>query len=468
MDCPLGQPTQVSQCLNLALNIVGSNKAAFLKSAGGPLQRSSSYRLIVLWFLSKESDYLSEYLRKIQQSFLSCSWRSSVTRLTSFQCLLAGIKRLEPGAAYFPAVSLSHGEACELNFGAKPILYPVSGFLPLQPPPRIQAKRTILIPPTQKQSSVSPGSGSLLSPEATPTAEGAAGPVSIPVSKPPLNASSPPPLELPFSSVPDRPTWEGPTERDSDSPEPLPNLTPVTSPKDSEILHSPGKAPKSSKPLSLPELPASPRAKYLLKCLERLLEYSGVSPQSSPRGRSTLCSHDVLLFAALLVEQLAPLLLGTVPGSPPRVKPSRLKQPKQAPAVPYYVIWDALVPWLVQLAESKPQMLERALDMLVLCLELHELRKVVIEVMEALSYRSRTALFSSETLPYTGSYRYLKLACALARRREVLECWWQSWGFEESLEGLLTKKAVNKNDLAALLPQVRSSLVIYVALFSRL
>jgi Kip1 ubiquitination-promoting complex protein 1 len=125
--------------------------------------------------------------------------------------------------------------------------------------------------------------------------------------------------------------------------------------------------------------------------------------------------------------------------------------------VPYYVIWDALVPWLVQLAESKAEMLEKALDMLLLCFEPHELRKVVSEVMEALSYRSRTASFSSESLPYTGSFRYLRLACALVRRREVLECWWQSWGFEESLEGLLTKKAVNKNDLAALLPQVRSS-----------
>lgn len=36
--------------------------------------------------------------------------------------------------AYFPALSLSHGERCELNFGSKPFRYPVEGFTPLETP----------------------------------------------------------------------------------------------------------------------------------------------------------------------------------------------------------------------------------------------------------------------------------------------------------------------------------------------
>jgi Kip1 ubiquitination-promoting complex protein 1 len=39
------------------------------------------------------------------------------------------------GLAYFPAVSLSAGERVTLNFGSKPFVYPVEGFLPLQAPP---------------------------------------------------------------------------------------------------------------------------------------------------------------------------------------------------------------------------------------------------------------------------------------------------------------------------------------------
>ncbi len=36
------------------------------------------------------------------------------------------------GIAYFPALSLSFGEKCYLNFGSRPFEYPVDNFLPLQ------------------------------------------------------------------------------------------------------------------------------------------------------------------------------------------------------------------------------------------------------------------------------------------------------------------------------------------------
>ncbi|KAM7523681.1 hypothetical protein LguiA_013583 [Lonicera macranthoides] len=46
-----------------------------------------------------------------------------------------GIRKMVPGLGYYPAISLSQGERCELNFGACPFRYPIVGFLPIQAPP---------------------------------------------------------------------------------------------------------------------------------------------------------------------------------------------------------------------------------------------------------------------------------------------------------------------------------------------
>ncbi|WOG97343.1 hypothetical protein DCAR_0416683 [Daucus carota subsp. sativus] len=46
-----------------------------------------------------------------------------------------GIRKMVPGLGYYPAISLSQGERCELNFGARPFRHPIKGFLPIQPPP---------------------------------------------------------------------------------------------------------------------------------------------------------------------------------------------------------------------------------------------------------------------------------------------------------------------------------------------
>lgn len=45
------------------------------------------------------------------------------------------MRHIQPGAAFFPAVSISHGEQCELNLGARPLRYPVEGYAPIQDPP---------------------------------------------------------------------------------------------------------------------------------------------------------------------------------------------------------------------------------------------------------------------------------------------------------------------------------------------
>ncbi|KAI3996293.1 hypothetical protein MKX01_026761 [Papaver californicum] len=46
-----------------------------------------------------------------------------------------GVRKMGAGLGYFPAVSLSQGERCDLNFGARPFKYPIKGFIPLQAPP---------------------------------------------------------------------------------------------------------------------------------------------------------------------------------------------------------------------------------------------------------------------------------------------------------------------------------------------
>ncbi|XP_057774623.1 E3 ubiquitin-protein ligase RKP [Salvia miltiorrhiza] len=49
-----------------------------------------------------------------------------------------GIRKMVPGLGYHPAISLSQGERCELNFGGVPFKYPVKGFLPIQAPPSLE------------------------------------------------------------------------------------------------------------------------------------------------------------------------------------------------------------------------------------------------------------------------------------------------------------------------------------------
>ncbi|GAB4847671.1 hypothetical protein Ancab_026733 [Ancistrocladus abbreviatus] len=51
----------------------------------------------------------------------------------------SGIRKMVPGLGYFPAISLSQGEKCDLNFGCRPFKYPIEGFFPLQCPPSTNA-----------------------------------------------------------------------------------------------------------------------------------------------------------------------------------------------------------------------------------------------------------------------------------------------------------------------------------------
>eukprot|EP00250_Pteridium_aquilinum_P015144 c22406_g1_i1 orf=516-4535(+) len=47
----------------------------------------------------------------------------------------------DPKLPYYPAISLSQGERCDLNFGGRPFRYPVEGFEPIQAPPLMKDTR---------------------------------------------------------------------------------------------------------------------------------------------------------------------------------------------------------------------------------------------------------------------------------------------------------------------------------------
>ncbi|KAK6150498.1 hypothetical protein DH2020_015430 [Rehmannia glutinosa] len=55
-----------------------------------------------------------------------------------------GIRKMVPGLGYYPAISLSQGERCELNFGGHPFKYPIKGFHPIQAPPSSMSLATNL------------------------------------------------------------------------------------------------------------------------------------------------------------------------------------------------------------------------------------------------------------------------------------------------------------------------------------
>lgn len=55
------------------------------------------------------------------------------------------IRKMGPGFGYYPAISLSQGERCELNFGSRPFKYPIDGYLPIQTPSSVISFATQLL-----------------------------------------------------------------------------------------------------------------------------------------------------------------------------------------------------------------------------------------------------------------------------------------------------------------------------------
>ncbi|XP_068638077.1 E3 ubiquitin-protein ligase RKP-like [Aristolochia californica] len=95
--------------------------------------------------------------------------------------------------------------------------------------------------------------------------------------------------------------------------------------------------------------------------------------------------------------------------------------------------------------------LDRTID---LFLEFPRSRPVLIHVIRALSSYCKTASLILMECPYSGSYPYLALVCHLLRREELITLWWRSSDFEFVMEGFLSKKGPNKQDLQSLIPTV--------------
>ena len=86
------------------------------------------------------------YSNVTQSAHVPLSARACLTTSTDMQVSFAlngkklgvafeEIRVFEPQLAYFPAVSLSEGEAAYVNLGSAPFRFPIEDFKPLQAPP---------------------------------------------------------------------------------------------------------------------------------------------------------------------------------------------------------------------------------------------------------------------------------------------------------------------------------------------
>lgn len=243
------------------------------------------------------------------------------------------VRKLEPEFGYFPAISLSQGERCDLNFGARPFKYPIAGFLPIQVPPKVEDGEEVA---------------------------------------------------------------------------------------------------------SLSEI-----ASYLLRCLYRLVKLRSHYPSSSTSveklrrlKRFTLDEEILTPIGKEICQHFFSLLDGD-------------------PGVKEHVVWGALVPFMMETfgtqAPHDGASLDRVIDLFSL---FPEFSGLIIPIMQALAYSCKTSAIILVDCPYTGSYPYLALACHVLRREEILMHWCQSADFESSMEGLLSRKGPNKQDLQELMPSV--------------
>lgn len=241
----------------------------------------------------------------------------------------------DPKLPYYPAISLSQGERCDLNFGGRPFRYPMEGFQPIQAPPLI---------------------------------------------------------------------------------------------KDTG-------------------LPALTQAQFLLGCLQRLLQLdskevvAAMAPADRLRRLKPL-GEDSYLVGREICKPLAKLMM---------------EECSTASALEY-VIWGALVPFLMELYRLQPphdaSSVDTALDLILSFFDSNNARSCICVVMEALAFGCRTSSIILAESPFTGSYTYLALAFHLLRRQDILMHWCRIGSFEVCLEGLLSRKGPNKYDLERLMPTV--------------
>uniref|UniRef100_A0A0D6R5Y3 B30.2/SPRY domain-containing protein n=1 Tax=Araucaria cunninghamii TaxID=56994 RepID=A0A0D6R5Y3_ARACU len=244
-----------------------------------------------------------------------------------------GVRKLDPRSGYFPAISLSQGERCDLNFGSRPFKYPIQGFLPIQAPPKV---------------------------------------------------------------------------------------------KDAEDVAM-----------------VAEMVSYLLKCLLRLVKLYSQDPSTSTSLEKLRRLKRFTPLAELLnpiSKKICKLFFSFLEGDP---------------GTKEYVVWGALVPFMMETFGTQGPHDGASLDKVMdLFWSFQEFRELIIPIMQMLAYNCKTSPIILVDCPSTGSYPYLALACYILRRDEIMTHWWNSSDFESSMEGLLSRKGPNKQDLQQLMPSV--------------
>ncbi|WOL11534.1 hypothetical protein Cni_G20297 [Canna indica] len=234
------------------------------------------------------------------------------------------IHKMGPGAGYYPAISLSDGERCDLNFGAHPFKYPIAGFLPIQAPPNCRHY-----------------------------------------------------------------------------------------------------------------------ACYLLSCLTRLLEVQ------------CLDKPDSAYFEKLRrLKRFAPLKELFYPISHGIIE-EFFNVIQSSDGSFEYVTWGALPSFFLGIFGIQEQHEYASLDQVLdLFLEFPGSDSLLQHLIVALSCSCKVAPLVLTECPYSGSYPYLSLVCHILRHKAMMVLWWKSPDFEFSLEGFLSIKKPNKQDLHCLIPSV--------------
>lgn len=235
-----------------------------------------------------------------------------------------GIRKMVPGLGYYPAISLSQGERCELNFGGLPFKYPIKGFLPIQAPPSSLSTATNLF----------------------------------------------------------------------------------------ECF------------MRLLQMQRLNRAEAdTVEKLSRLKRFASFEELAHPVSQG-ICEE---LFSALNAENGSAEYIGHGPFLSFMMEVFRVHPPHD------YSTLDRVLDSFLGFKESKP---------------------LLKPILEALSSGCKTGLLVLTECPYSGSYSYLALACHILRREELMTLWWKSPDFDFLFEGLLSRKAPNKQDLQFLIPSV--------------
>lgn len=235
-----------------------------------------------------------------------------------------GVRKLGPGLGYFPAVSLSRGERCNLNFGARPFKHPVHGFLPVQAPPK-----------------------------------------------------------------------------------------------------------------------QYPVVMYLLQCLSRLLQIQesmvtdSISIESLRKLKRYVSTEDLFDPIAYGICEELFYLIDLHPGDVE------------------YVTWGPFLSILMDVFGTQPPHNHACLDKIIhLILKFAGSQLIFQHVINALSSSCKTAALILTEFPYSGSYPYLALATHLLRHKVLMNIVWRSSYFEFLLEGLMSRRGVNKQDLQNLFPSI--------------